>query len=129
MSIYVQSHARLLMPEHPLDHLDVGSDPVDGIGRWHLWLLGLLAWPVMFVGGTALTWWLFPFDSVCYGYRPFGRGADLWAGAKCGFGWGAVLAGIAAVLASLAVWLFVKSVHTRQDKARQVREAEFRTGP
>ncbi len=73
------------------------DDPVEGISQRHLWLLGILAWPVLLVGGTALAWWLFPFDSVCH------TGAtNPYAEINCGLGWGAVLAVVAVVVASLA---------------------------
>ena len=95
------------------------DDPVEGISQRHLWLLGILAWPVLLVGGTALAWWLFPFDSVCH------TGAtNPYAEINCGLGWGAVLAVVAVVVASLAVRLFVESVHTRQEKARRIRDSE-----
>ena len=96
------------------------DDPFEGISRRHLWLLGIPAWPVLLVGCTALAWWLFPFDSVCYT-----GGTNPYAEINCGLGWGAALAVVAAVVASLAVRLFVESVHTRQAKARRVRDAEL----
>ena len=90
---------------------------IEGIRRRHLWIVGVLAWPIIFIGSYFLMAWLVPFDAVCRTTT-----SDITSEINCSLSWalGFILA--AAVVASLSVVFFVKWVHSRQEVARQIRK-------
>ena len=100
------------------------DDPVNGISRSRLAVLGILGWPVVFVSITSALAWLFPFESTC---NP--PGTSISADLNCRLGWSLVMLLVAVVVATGAIVLVVRRVHVRQANARDVQTIDGASRP